>query len=170
MHCFPVVQSPTNIHNHCLIHYFLQLLPRVESTTCFMSFNLHCWSVSWSNDYHVTDHFMHFKPPPSIYLAWSNGYHVSQSLTWPISTVDQPHLIQWLLHNLAWILARPLSARVRTRKVVFLCYVLLRLITWNSEIQLTTLRARKKLLTTFEARSIISARFLPAIRSPSSIL
>lgn len=47
----------------------------------------------------------------------------THQLAWPISIIDQSCMIQWLSCNLAWILARPISDREHTRKVVFLWYV-----------------------------------------------
>lgn len=108
MHHFLVIWSPTNLHNHCLIHYFFQLFPCMDSSTHFMSFNLHhsiCPLIWWLLCHPITlwalistvdmsldptasaslDHFMHFKSPPLIYLAWSDGC----CFTWlPTSLAD----------------------------------------------------------------------------------
>lgn len=47
----------------------------------------------------------------------------NHQLAWPISTIDQPRLIQRLSCNLTQTLAQLLSSWEHARKVVFSCYV-----------------------------------------------
>jgi len=162
MHHFLVVWSPTNLHNHCLIHYFLQLLPHMESTT----------------------YIMNFKSPLSICLAWSDGSRHSitlgtlnpqcwstlpdltvvaspnHQLAWLISTIDQPHLIQWLSRNIARISAQNyLPESMREKWFSYATCHAVRLITWNFQILFTAWREREKLLIALEMCSLISTRF-----------